>query len=195
MTDKLPPNLLALFAPRPALRYLPPADHAPEERKSRNISGVAAFLPALQEKKEKAEATENGEINNTDDPEYERPPTLSWLENRDRAAIRKREYQAWKLGEGLKELYRPSEDPNVRGDAFKTLFVSRLPYQADTKDLEREFGRFGAIERVRIVADNGETNKKKKGKSRGYGFIVFEKERDMKGTCEINRITHLKRLC
>ena len=52
------------------------------------------------------------------------------------------------LTEGVKD-YKPSEDPQVRGDAFKTLFVSRLSYDADQKDLEREFGRFGPIERVR----------------------------------------------
>ncbi len=45
---------------------------------------------------------------------------------------------------------KPSEDPNIRGDAFKTLFVARLSYDAETKDLEREFGRYGPIERVRM---------------------------------------------
>ena len=42
----------------------------------------------------------------------------------------------------------PHEDPNIRGDAFKTLIVARLDYRADEQDLEREFGRFGPIERV-----------------------------------------------
>lgn len=45
---------------------------------------------------------------------------------------------------------KPSEDPNVRGDAFKTLIVCRLSYQATEEDLEREFGRIGNIERVRL---------------------------------------------
>lgn len=44
----------------------------------------------------------------------------------------------------------PHDDPNIRGDAFKTLIVARLDYSADEKDLEREFGRFGPIERVRF---------------------------------------------
>lgn len=51
MTDKLPPNLLALFAPRPPLRYLPPTDHAPNERRTARISALADFLPALDEYK------------------------------------------------------------------------------------------------------------------------------------------------
>jgi U1 small nuclear ribonucleoprotein 70kDa len=47
MTDKLPPQLLALFAPRPPLRYLPPADTAPEKRRTPGISGIARFLSEL----------------------------------------------------------------------------------------------------------------------------------------------------
>jgi hypothetical protein len=43
---------------------------------------------------------------------------------------------------------KPHEDPNIRGDAFKTLIVARLSYDATEQDLESEFGRFGPIERV-----------------------------------------------
>lgn len=130
MTHKLPPNLLQLFAARPALRYLPPSDHAPEERKTANVSGVAQFLDALEEYKEIP---------------YE--PTESWFEKKLRVKAEKREQQ-----EDLVKDERPKdEDPQVRGDAFKTLFVSRLSYDVTEKDLEREFSRFGAIERVGIM--------------------------------------------
>lgn len=43
---------------------------------------------------------------------------------------------------------KPADDPNVKGDPFRTLFVARLSYDVESKDLEREFGRFGPIERV-----------------------------------------------
>lgn len=187
MTDKLPPNLLALFAPRPALRYLLPADHAPEDRKTAQITGIAQFIPALREE--------------TPVPYH---PTESWLEARDRRILDTQAHQEYITGEGFKVLYKPTDDSNIRGDPFHTLFVARLPYDADIKDLEREFGRFGPIERIRIVVDNGEQEKIKsekikeeeeragksrgpkkrsrKGKSKGYAFIVFEREKDMKGT-------------
>lgn len=42
----------------------------------------------------------------------------------------------------------PANDVQVRGDAFKTLFVARLSFDTKESDLEREFGRFGPIERV-----------------------------------------------
>ena len=45
---------------------------------------------------------------------------------------------------------------------------------ATENDLRREFEMYGTIERVRIVKD-------KKGRGRGYAFIVYERERDMKG--------------
>ena len=107
-------------------------------------------------------------------------------------------------------------------DDTKRLRVVRHELTSDAKDLEREFGRFGPIERIRIVLDSGESevkqeedeeaqvkreeeekqmllahgvNRKKKlkkaksakkatrkGKSRGYAFVVFEREKDMKGT-------------
>lgn len=41
-------------------------------------------------------------------------------------------------------------------------------------DLRREFEIYGTIERIRLVLDH-------KGKSRGFAFIVYERERDMKG--------------
>lgn len=75
MTDKLPPNLLALFAPRPPLRYLIPADHAPELRRTIKVDGVGAYLDQLKEYKE------------TD--VYE--PTESWLQKRDRKRLETKE--------------------------------------------------------------------------------------------------------
>ena len=127
MTHKLPPNLLALFAARPALRWAQPSDHAPEDRKTHNISGVAQYLPAMVE---------------YEDVPY--APTESWLQRKDRIKLEKKERQK----KMLEDAKPPDEDPKVRGDAFKTLFVARLSYDVTEKDLEREFGRFGPIERV-----------------------------------------------
>lgn len=162
MTDKLPPNLLALFQPRPPVRYIPPQDTAPSTRAAvpSKLGGIAAFLPQLSEYKE------------TD--VYE--PTESWLQQRDRKRVEKKEKLAEMSSENF-EGYKPENDSKIKGDPFRTLFVGRLAYDAKEGDLEREFGRFGPIERIRIVRD--ETSDKKK--SRGYAFIVFEREKDLKG--------------
>ncbi|KAJ9155105.1 U1 small nuclear ribonucleoprotein [Pleurostoma richardsiae] len=169
MTDKLPPNLLALFAPRPPLRWVPPCDFPPEQRKTAPVGGVADYLPAMTAYK--------------DADNY--VPTESWLERRDR---KKREHEA-KIKEVLTDgpkQYNPNEDPNIRGDAFKTLVVARLSYDATEEDLEKEFGRMGAIERIRIVRDThaGEKGNKKKKPHRGYAFVVFEREKDMRAAID-----------
>ena len=44
----------------------------------------------------------------------------------------------------------PNSDQQARGDPYCTLFVSRLSYDATEHDLEKEFNRFGPIERVSI---------------------------------------------
>ncbi|EXJ56102.1 U1 small nuclear ribonucleoprotein 70kDa [Cladophialophora yegresii CBS 114405] len=164
MTDKLPPNLLALFQPRPPLRYIPPQDSGPEERavKKSQLSGIAAFLPQLDDYKE--------------NDVYK--PTESWLQKRDRKRYEKKLRQA-EIEKPEFQAYRPNEDPKIKGDAVKTLFVGRLSYDVKEADLEREFGRFGPIERIRIVKD--ETTPKPKKPHKGYAFIVYEREKDMRG--------------
>jgi U1 small nuclear ribonucleoprotein len=44
MTQFLPPNLLALFAPRDPIPYLPPVAKLPHEKKTRGYLGVGNFM-------------------------------------------------------------------------------------------------------------------------------------------------------
>ncbi|KAF8465280.1 U1 small nuclear ribonucleoprotein of 70kDa MW N terminal-domain-containing protein [Kalaharituber pfeilii] len=162
MTDKLPANLLALFQPRPPLRYLPPCDYSPEQRRTPHVTGVAQFLQMAKDW----------------DDHY--VPTESIMQQRERLREEKKKKKEDALGDAIaKYLDRPQEDPQIRGDPYKTLFVSRLSYDVKESDLEREFGRFGPIERIRIVRSKDPTAKKP---HRGYAFIVYEREKDMKGT-------------
>ncbi|KAF2859111.1 RNA-binding domain-containing protein [Piedraia hortae CBS 480.64] len=180
MTDKLPPNLRALFTARPPLRYIPPCDYPLEKRATAQITGVGAFLSMLRDE-ESAPYT----------------PTESQMQKRDREKREKQTRHDWLVNEGVKELYKPHEDPKISGDPFRTLFVARLPYDAKENDLLAAFHRFGPIARVRVVTyakpdakedkeeqekDVTRTTKPKDrtGQSRGYGFVEFERERDMK---------------
>ncbi|RDA92844.1 hypothetical protein CP533_2883 [Ophiocordyceps camponoti-saundersi (nom. inval.)] len=199
MTDKLPPNLLALFAPRPPLRWVPPIDHPPEDRRTPHITGVTKYLDELKKYKDADDYT----------------PTESWLEARDRKKEEKKEAIKKLLEEGPKkcttpesdddsgtmslasdsssEIDKPEEDPNIRGDALSTMIVARLSYDADERDLEKHFGRYGPIERIRLVTDTHADEKpnKKKKPHRGYAFIVFERESDMQAAvraCDGDRI-------
>ncbi|KAG0335918.1 hypothetical protein BG004_008265 [Podila humilis] len=72
-----------------------------------------------------------------------------------------------------KKAWDPNNDPHVVGDPYKTLHVSRLSYDCTEKDLRREFSMYGQIENIRVVKDQND-------KSRGFAFIEFEREKDMK---------------
>lgn len=74
--------------------------------------------------------------------------------------------------------YDPQQDREAVGDPYRTLFISRLSYAATEEDLRREFNMYGPIERIRLVREHTGKNK---GKSRGYAFILYEREKDMKG--------------
>ncbi|ODO09736.1 hypothetical protein I350_01952 [Cryptococcus amylolentus CBS 6273] len=88
-----------------------------------------------------------------------------------RKELRKKRQEEYK--KNAEKTYKPQDDPSAIGDPYKTLFIARLSKKATETDLQREFEMYGPIERIRIVRD-------RKGKSTGYAFIVYERERDMK---------------
>jgi len=103
------------------------------------------------------------------------PPRDPWESPLERKARRHREKMTAHK-DGLKKLiekYDPHKDPNASGDPFKTLFVARISYDTTEKKLKRELEVFGSIKRVRMIYDQ-------KGKPRGYAFIEYEHERDLK---------------
>ncbi|KAJ3175851.1 hypothetical protein HDU87_005679 [Geranomyces variabilis] len=156
MTAQLPQNLLKLFAPRPPLPYLKPLGPEPTKRRRVVISGVGAFLDQCA----------------GHDADY--VPTES-IADRKRRLKAEREAKAKEAVETGMEVWDPNSDPNAVSDPYKTLFVSRLSYDTTEKDLKREFGKFGPIKSLRIV-----TNSKEDNKSRGYAFVEYEREKDMK---------------
>ncbi|EJD06493.1 uncharacterized protein FOMMEDRAFT_77333 [Fomitiporia mediterranea MF3/22] len=173
-THLLPPNLLKLFAPRPPLPYIRPVGKDPDRVRAKNVDGVAALLARLKEESTQG-LIDAGTQEVPDGMEEGEEPVFTHTEETQRQ-IRKEERKKAKEDhfKNAKEMYKPAEDPEAVGDPYKTLFVARLKKQAKEIDLRRVFEGYGTIERVRIVRD-------KKGRSRGYAFIVYERERDMKG--------------
>ncbi|XP_042018511.1 U1 small nuclear ribonucleoprotein 70 kDa-like [Salvia splendens] len=149
-------NLLKLFEPRPPLEYKPP----PEKRKCPPYSGIAQFVNNFAE---------------PGDPQYAPPVQKGETPTERRARIHqlRLEEGAKKAAEEL-EKYDPSNDPNISGDPYKTLFVARLNYETTESRVKREFEAYGPIKRVRLVTD------KESNKPRGYAFIEYVHTRDMK---------------
>ena len=95
-------------------------------------------------------------------------------ERRARKRLVKEEAHKAKI-EAEVEQYKPGEDPQIgSGDPYKTLFVARMAYETTETTLMQAFEQFGPIKSCKVVRDT------KTGKPRGYGFIEFEHERDMK---------------
>lgn len=184
MTHLLPPSLLRLFAARPPLEYAAPLVYDPNpnatplpkdrslisKRKSIRspLTGVAAALELV-----KQEAADRGE--STDDIAHESSSanmTLARVTLAEMDAEAKKAAKAEVKQRGLEE-YKPHDNAEATPDAYKTLFLARLAYDVTEKDLHREFDMYGPIETIRLVRD-------REGKSRGYAFIAYERERDVR---------------
>ncbi|XP_068855038.1 U1 small nuclear ribonucleoprotein 70 kDa isoform X2 [Aphelocoma coerulescens] len=163
MTQFLPPNLLALFAPRDPIPYLPPLEKLPHEKHhNQPYSGIAPYIREFE------------------DPRDAPPPTRAEtreerMERKRREKIERRQQEV----ESELKLWDPHNDPNAQGDAFKTLFVARVNYDTTESKLRREFEVYGPIKRIYMVYN------KRSGKPRGYAFIEYEHERDMHSTFEM----------
>ncbi|KAI1297177.1 U1 small nuclear ribonucleoprotein 70 kDa [Halotydeus destructor] len=156
MTQFLPPNLLALFAPRDPVKYLPPTEKLPFEKRTRGYAGVASFMDLFE------------------DPKDTPPPKK--IETRDERLERKKreraEQAAYRLEQGI-ALWDPQINANSTSDPFKTLFVARVNHDSSESKLRREFETYGTVKKVGLVND------KVTGKPRGYAFVEYEHERDM----------------
>lgn len=86
----------------------------------------------------------------------------------------------------LIEAYR-TEQQDCAGEfngmnCYNTLFVGRLAYEVTERKLLREMESFGPVKDLKIVHDkkDGSSNNSNTAKSRGYAFVEYENEEDMK---------------
>jgi len=154
MTHHLPPSLLALFAPRPPVAYLPPL----EKRKCPPLSGIVQFTGHFEDP---------SKVDNSNHRPIETKQQLK--ERKIREKLAKHEE---KIQELLKE-WDPNNNDRVTSDPFKTLFVSRVNFSTTESRLRHEFEIYGPVKRVRMIHDINT------GEFRGYAFIEFESKSDM----------------
>jgi U1 small nuclear ribonucleoprotein len=155
MTCNLPPNILRLFAPRPPLYWLPSSDRDYFERTGQKIGGVGEYLHCLKEGFDKDYVC-----------------TVSHMQvKKERVQKKKQKYE--KSLEIQKKDYNPHNIKNGTKDPYKTLFVGRLSQDVTEDILKKEFERFGKLENIVMINS-------KAGKFRGYCFIEYWNERDMK---------------
>ena len=152
MAHFMPPALLALFAPRPTIPYKGPL----KEKRIPKLTGIAKFVE------------EFGKTNELNDVKsYETP------QQKRQRRINENKIKHKKILEERLKLWDPHKNKNATKDAYKTLFVARLSYELNEDNLKNEFSRYGDIKDIKLIRDNN-------GKSRGYAFIEFDKDTDLR---------------
>lgn len=76
------------------------------------------------------------------------------------------------LVRAMRTRFNAARDPQICGDAYKTLFVGRLSFATSEATLRTFFERYGPIHHLRLVRDCVTLQ------SKGYAFIEFDQERD-----------------
>lgn len=158
MTQFLPPQLLALFRPGPPIVSLPAPEAGKHERKyPQRLMGIAQYLSEFEE------------------PSAAPPPqkTETLDERRARKAAARLAAAAAKTKEEA-EKWAPKENSDATHDAWKTLFIGRVSFETSETKLRREMEVYGPVKAVKMVKD------KNTDKPRGYAFVEFEREKDLK---------------
>lgn len=155
----MPGHIRAIFMPNPPLKHIPPR----VQTRKHSITGVAEYLSHLNDF-----ALKNKQKNDTT------PPNLKDLKERKR---RLKQEQVKKDLEPKIQAYR-EEYKACNGEfngmnTYNTLFVGRLSYEITERKLLREMETYGPVKDIKVVTDRD-------GKSRGYAFVEFEHEEDMK---------------
>ncbi|KAI7697941.1 hypothetical protein SSS_04456 [Sarcoptes scabiei] len=162
MTQYLPPNLLALFAARDPIPYLPPVTKLTFEKKTHGYFGVGHYVHMFE------------------DPKDTPPPTkIETREERLERKLKEKAERAAYLREQGIALWDPYNNSNSTTDPYKTLFVARINPDTSESKLKKEFEAYGPVRKIMLIHD------KISGKPRGYAFIEFENEKDMHGKLDI----------
>jgi U1 small nuclear ribonucleoprotein 70kDa len=153
----MPPHVAILFLPDP------PQPQIMHLRKKKASAGVRSTLQGVGNAMEIFES-------NSPAPVVVKQATPMQL--RSHAKLMKKLIHEKELAEAISK-WNPKADPKITGDAYKTLFVARLSYDTTEFKLQKEMEVYGPILRTVIVKDS-------EGLSRGYGYVEFKYEDDLK---------------
>lgn len=151
----MPPHIRATFMPPPPLKSIPPI----KNRRKHPITGVMDFLDKFEKTKPKERVVQ---------------PTPQVLKDQKRKQREKDHYDTLApLIEEYRQQQRECEGKCQGMNCYNTLFVGRLAYEVNERKLLREMETFGPVRDLKLVTD-------KEGKSKGYAFVEYENEEDMK---------------
>jgi len=188
------PSIRATFMPDPPLKSIPPPkrrrpkfypndengkSHDHQNRKKKNTAEEETKKNISMQRRAGLTGVA-GFIKN-----FERKPTENLKKSSAIKAVRakEREVKQTTILAPLKEVYsKEQKDSNgeFRGmNCYNTLFVGRLAYEVTERKLLREFESYGPVKDVKLVTGKIPDDDQN-GKSRGYAFVEYEREDDMK---------------
>ena len=151
----MPPHIRATFMPPPPLKSIPPM----KNRRKHPMTGVMDYL-------KKFETTEPKERVVQPTPKVIKEQKLEQREKQHEEKLKP-------LIETYRQEQRDCEGKYQGMNSYNTLFVGRLAYEVNERKFLREMEAFGPVRDIKLVSD-------KEGKSKGYGFVEYENEEDMK---------------
>ena len=169
-TVYLPAPLFRLFTPKAPIVWKPkPGRGARARALARNpISGLGALLGKGNSLFDDYRSVTKASIPAKD-------PAAEKKEKKEKEKAEKKRAHESKVAEALKawDPNRAAGAETRTADAYKTLFVGRLSYAVTAQKLRDHMSQYGVIKDVKMVADRS-------GKPRGYAFVQFELESDMR---------------
>lgn len=151
----MPPHIRATFVPNPPLKPIPPL----KNKRKKEWTGVSGQLHLFEK--------------GSPPKRREKPTPKEMKELKQEKKRREHEAQLEPKIEAYRKEQRECGGEYDGMNCYNTLFVGRLAYEVTERKLLREMETFGPIKDIKITKD-------KEGKSRGYAFIEYEHEEDMK---------------
>ncbi|ODV79834.1 RNA-binding domain-containing protein, partial [Suhomyces tanzawaensis NRRL Y-17324] len=162
---KYPPNIQKLFAPRPPLPYIESTDYASETRRTSTVTPISSVKDSIKAYLQQLPQIEQ-EHPQPAPSEQQTKLKLSQERKKQLQQSFARQVREWNDPELLQK-----NEKEFMKDPYRTVFLSRLDYQLTELELSKHFSKYGVIESVRVIRDRD-------GKSRGYAFLVYEKDHD-----------------
>lgn len=153
----MPPHIRATFVPNPPLKYLPPI------KKKKPLSPMTGVYHLLDE------------FETNPPPPRQFGPTPQSTKAKARQEKQERvQKELEPIIEEYRKFQRECGGEYQGMNCYNTLFVGRLAYEVTERKLLRELEHFGPVKDIKVVTDPST------GKSRGYAFVEYENEEDMK---------------
>jgi len=161
------PAIRAMFMPNPPPKFVPKPVLV---HRSKQLTGVAAFLQsrAVDVISNKNDAT------NKEEEEGKNGGGKNRKQQREERQKERNKRRLEPMIEDYRTAANASEGSFEGMNCYNTIFVGRLAFEVSEHKLLREFEHYGPVKDLKLICD------KESGKSKGYAFIEFEKEEDMR---------------